>query len=216
MKKYSKIGNRLRQLRAHLTQSEFAEKIKVPLRTYKYYESGERMPKGDVIYRIASICDVSADLILGGEIKKLSLEQEEEAIEQRLWIEGAEKGVDYTEKDFKQLAQKEPPYIIGIKRPAEEPKEKKVGQVSGPVIEYGYEPSREDLLAKAEEVLSTRTIYRIALASNIEAFYEAISFREDNRRQKAKIEGLETRLAALEKKLSQFSTPGAATEGEGK
>lgn len=111
------------------------------------------------------------------------------------------------------MAQKEPPYIIGIERPAEGLKKKKVAQVSGPVIEYGFEPSREDLLAKAEVVLSTRTIYRIALASNIEAFYEAISFREDNRRQKEKITGLETRMAALEEKLSRVTTPGAAAEG---
>lgn len=107
-------------------------------------------------------------------------------------------------------------YIIGIKRPAEGLKKKKIVQVSGPVIEYGYEPSHEDLLAKAEAVLSTRTIYRIALASNIEAFYEAIGFREDNRRQKAKIEGLETRLAAMEEKLSRVTIPGAAAGGEEK
>lgn len=76
MKKYADVGNRLRQLRAQLSQENFAKKIGVSLRTYQHYEAGERIPKGNVLYRIASICDVSADLILGDEIKKPTLQQE--------------------------------------------------------------------------------------------------------------------------------------------
>jgi transcriptional regulator with XRE-family HTH domain len=89
MNKYIKIGERLRKLRAHLSQKEFAEKIAMPLRTYIYYESGERMPKGDVLYRIATICGIPVEWIMTGEVEYKEVSEDE--IRHRLHIEGATK-----------------------------------------------------------------------------------------------------------------------------
>ncbi len=67
-----------------------------------------------------------------------------------------------------------------------------------------------DLLKKAADILGTETIYRQALASNINSFHQAIETDKDNRELKTRllqIEGknsnLEKRLAQLEAKLAQ-------------
>ncbi len=67
MKRFAKIGAKLKELRGQLSQEEFAKKIGVPFRTYQRYESGERMPKADVVQRIAQACGVPVDSILAGE-----------------------------------------------------------------------------------------------------------------------------------------------------
>jgi transcriptional regulator with XRE-family HTH domain len=49
------IGKRLRELRREKSQSQFAKEIRVPLRSYKRYESGGTMPPLDVVQKIADI-----------------------------------------------------------------------------------------------------------------------------------------------------------------
>lgn len=63
MKKYQRI----RDLRedADLTQKEMGEIIKVPQRTYAYYESGQRMIPPEILSALADYHHVSVDYILG-------------------------------------------------------------------------------------------------------------------------------------------------------
>lgn len=89
MKKYIEVGNRLRQLRAHLSQKEFSEKINVPLTTYQRYESGERLPKGDVLHRIASIFDVPVEwLMTGSRVIEKTDEQIRDIVKASSWRAG--------------------------------------------------------------------------------------------------------------------------------
>lgn len=63
MQKYQRI----RDLRedADLTQKQVGEAINVPLRTYAYYESGQRMVPPQVLCALADFYNVSVDYILG-------------------------------------------------------------------------------------------------------------------------------------------------------
>lgn len=70
MKRFTSVGKRFKELRGNLTQKEFADKIKVPLRSYQRYESGERMPTINTLKNIAYICDTSTRWILTGETDK--------------------------------------------------------------------------------------------------------------------------------------------------
>ena len=63
-KKYRAIGNRLKLLRRKLSQTEMANQFSMPLRTYQYYESGERQPPVQLVREIAEKYGVSADWIL--------------------------------------------------------------------------------------------------------------------------------------------------------
>jgi transcriptional regulator with XRE-family HTH domain len=69
--KYNEIGGRLRRLRENISQKEFALKVGIPLRTYQRYESGERIPPGRVLSRVAEICHVTTDYILAGDVESL-------------------------------------------------------------------------------------------------------------------------------------------------
>lgn len=61
------FSERLVQLRTdrHLSQKEVAEKIKVTLRAYQYYEYGEKEPKLSGLVRMADYFDVSLDYLTG-------------------------------------------------------------------------------------------------------------------------------------------------------
>lgn len=84
MEKYIEIGNRLRQLRASLSQKEFAASIGVPFRTYQRYESGERLPKGDALQRIALVCAVPIEWIMtGNSPPEISREDVIKAVQKR-------------------------------------------------------------------------------------------------------------------------------------
>jgi len=63
---FSLLGDRLKQLRGGQSQSDFSGMIGVPFRTYQRYESGERIPKGDVLDRIAQATGRSVDWLLTG------------------------------------------------------------------------------------------------------------------------------------------------------
>lgn len=68
-KKYSylHVGNRLKILRKNVSKKEFAVKIGISPRAYHYYESGERLPPGSVLERIALISGKTVDWLLGCE-----------------------------------------------------------------------------------------------------------------------------------------------------
>jgi len=65
-KKYSAIGLRLKKLRDELTLHEFAQRFKVPVRTYLRYETGERSPSLEMLTDVAIAYQVSLDWILLG------------------------------------------------------------------------------------------------------------------------------------------------------
>lgn len=56
---------RLRDLRedADLTQAQVGKELKLPQRTYAYYESGERTIPPEIIVQIAKLYNVSTDYI---------------------------------------------------------------------------------------------------------------------------------------------------------
>lgn len=59
------FAQRFSSLRSGKTQSEFAELLGISRPTVGFYESGERIPDAITLGRIARICDVSADWLLG-------------------------------------------------------------------------------------------------------------------------------------------------------
>jgi transcriptional regulator with XRE-family HTH domain len=67
MKKYAEIGNRLEILRGRVTQADTSKRLGIALLTYQRYESGERIPKGDVLQRIAEAYGETTDYILTGK-----------------------------------------------------------------------------------------------------------------------------------------------------
>lgn len=100
MKKYIKIGNRLRQLRAHLSQKEFSKRLGISSLTYQRYEYGERMPSGEVLARLSAMTGEPVNFILGTEKKKEQTDEEiKDDIRRVLWINKSE----YTEDDIERL-----------------------------------------------------------------------------------------------------------------
>lgn len=59
------FAQRFSSLRSGKTQSEFAEFLGISRPTVGFYESGERIPDAITLGRIARICNVSADWLLG-------------------------------------------------------------------------------------------------------------------------------------------------------
>ena len=59
------VGKRLKELRKKISQKEFAKKIDVPIASYQRYEYGETLPPEPVLKRIAEICNITIDEILG-------------------------------------------------------------------------------------------------------------------------------------------------------
>lgn len=70
--KNNEIGKKIKQCREayHLSQSGLAQKLGVSQRNISYYESGERIPPADIIKKLTSIFNVSADELLGLENPK--------------------------------------------------------------------------------------------------------------------------------------------------
>jgi len=75
MKKHAAIGQRIKELRerfsketgVELPQQTAAKRFHVSLRAYQNYETGERIPPGPVLSKMASFYRVSIDHILTGE-----------------------------------------------------------------------------------------------------------------------------------------------------
>jgi Predicted transcriptional regulators len=61
------ISNRLQQLKQakNLLQKDIAKDNDIALRTYQYYERGERKPDSDTIIKLCKYFNVSADYLLG-------------------------------------------------------------------------------------------------------------------------------------------------------
>ncbi len=61
-----KEGTELKERREKLgyTQEQVAEKAGISLRAYKMYESGERIPRADVMARIAKVLRTSVEQLL--------------------------------------------------------------------------------------------------------------------------------------------------------
>ena len=61
------IGQRLRELRGHMSQPRFAQQLDIHKNTVYRYEKEESFPDAECIGRICSQFDVSADWLLFGE-----------------------------------------------------------------------------------------------------------------------------------------------------
>lgn len=63
----SKLSERLIQLKLerNLLQKEIAKNVGLALRTYQYYETGERKPDSDALIALADYFDVSLDYLVG-------------------------------------------------------------------------------------------------------------------------------------------------------
>lgn len=91
---YLDVGKRLEKLRKNLTQAEFAKKIGISLRTYQYYESGERLPPDPVLERIAEECNTTKDEILGrgfASLERLFAQEKAKIAAEKAELEGLEK-----------------------------------------------------------------------------------------------------------------------------
>lgn len=78
----------------------------------------------------------------------------------------------------------------------------------------------DELNSKTVQILQSRTIYRTALASNINAFHQAMGaggeisdLKEKSKRQEIEIESVNNRLAALEKRLAREQNTDDCGEG---
>ena len=91
MNKFAEIGKRIRASRHHLTQPEFAKKIGISLPALQNYESGKRIPRGDVLRKIADYAKTLVDWILRGEDGEITRKQAERAVLQASYAEGEEK-----------------------------------------------------------------------------------------------------------------------------
>ena len=61
------LSKRLKQLRneKNLTQTNIAKDFGIALRTYQYYERGQRKPDSEAIIKMCEYFQVSADYLLG-------------------------------------------------------------------------------------------------------------------------------------------------------
>lgn len=63
----SKLSDRLIQLKIErkLLQKDIAKNVGLALRTYQYYETGQRKPDSDALIALADYYDVSLDYLVG-------------------------------------------------------------------------------------------------------------------------------------------------------
>ena len=61
------VGNKIRELRKNIgmTQSELAERLGISASAVGMYEQGRRQPDSDMILKICSVFEISADYLLG-------------------------------------------------------------------------------------------------------------------------------------------------------
>ena len=62
-----KFAERLRELRKerHVTQKDMGEILGIQLRSYQFYESGDRRPDYEKLVALADYFDVTTDYLLG-------------------------------------------------------------------------------------------------------------------------------------------------------
>ena len=71
------LNGRLKSLRLErkILQKDIASDCGIALRSFKYYESGERKPDSDIIIKLCRYFNVSADYLLGLSDTAESLEE---------------------------------------------------------------------------------------------------------------------------------------------
>lgn len=65
MKQWSIFAERFQKLRGKQTQSVFAKHLGISRQTVSFYEAGQRTPDAMNLRRIAEVCNVSADWLIG-------------------------------------------------------------------------------------------------------------------------------------------------------
>jgi transcriptional regulator with XRE-family HTH domain len=100
VRKFKEIGDRLRTLREPITQPDFANSIGVSLTAYQNYESGKRIPRGDVLRKIASKYQTTVDWILYGQQHEPTMKEALAFVRHSLTLEK----MAYTEDDVERLA----------------------------------------------------------------------------------------------------------------
>lgn len=60
-----KMGERIRALRGKQNQEDCAKALGISRGTLSYYESGERKPDADIIYKMCEVFGVTADYLIG-------------------------------------------------------------------------------------------------------------------------------------------------------
>lgn len=189
VKKYSQVGERLKELRGNLSQEEFAKKIGISFRTLQRYEVGERIPHPHVLSKIAEKFDTTVDWILTGNLN----------IEKALILEGAKRS-HYLEDLVEKL------------------EEIRARTFRLKLIE-GKENATEEEMEKISKILEDENIFlnlmRKMIEENVEQakevkYFEQIShhsplysiFRQIekmfNKGEKAKIDAIKTLLTAFE------------------
>ena len=188
-KKYSQVGERIRELRGKLSQEEFAKKLGVSFRTYQRYDTGERIPHPHVLSRIAEKFNTTVDWILTGNLN----------IEKSITLELAKKSFHL--KDLAEELEKINVCILKLKlaeakQGATEEELKKISMISGDeeklldfVRKFAQENIGEAEQVKHFEQISSRSpLYTILL--RIEKMF--------NKGEKNKIDVIKAVLTALE------------------
>ena len=93
MKKYIRMGLRLKKLRGNVSQKAYAKNIGISYRAYQNYESGVRIPKPSILSKIAKKEGVTVEWILGGSLRSL----EEKVVATKIEADLLHEGVSDTE-----------------------------------------------------------------------------------------------------------------------
>jgi len=91
IKKHIEMGNRFRLIRGHLSQKEFAKKIKVPFRTYQRYESGKNIPKAIVLFKISAIYQMPIEWFYTGKSIKWPYVEDPAALKELMKLDRKKK-----------------------------------------------------------------------------------------------------------------------------
>jgi transcriptional regulator with XRE-family HTH domain len=223
-----KTGDRIREFRKRkrLTQEDFAEALGYSQGYLTEIETGKKEPSREVLKKIHEKFGVSTDYFLYGlsstswaEIQKELLEKglEQEFIDRiharflSAVIASADEANFNLARSFN---------LQGMSREAQEKKKsadkdievfqtEMAQRVPLPAVDEEIEGLKvTSLLTRAMEILESSSIYRQALAANINAFHWAIRSEEKSHSLQGRIDylegqnkGLESRLAAVEEKL---------------
>ncbi|WP_091571152.1 helix-turn-helix domain-containing protein [Oryzisolibacter propanilivorax] len=66
-KEFAAAGRRIRALRGETTQSAFAERLGVNRKTVERWEAGERLPDGQSLLALMTVCGADVNYILTGQ-----------------------------------------------------------------------------------------------------------------------------------------------------
>jgi len=199
------FGERLRSRRDlfGLSQAGLAEMIHSNKSTIQNYEKGG-FPRGDYLVAIAEILKCPTGWLLMGEGPEPGPPEKE--------VSGKDKSTEYIDKSS------------GFDKDGDMVD----GTVAAPDSEYdlhgGWEPQTKgkdwELLGKAHKIITSDTVYRSALISNINAFYHAMqterqlkSQGDEIRSLKKECEDLKRRLHELEKMFKGCADPGMEASG---